>query len=166
MSTSSPRLKYGKIPKAIYFNEQFWSYNAVVSGRICQRYIGVNGGGFARPYPADDLLKSGGYWRWHHPWAWKTRVQFASGVAKTLNVVCICTTDLTPRPTIRLLANPAIGIAEQSAVMPAGPNTERTLTITATSSATGVAWLQLEWLAMPTGKDQQDYVGWKSMSDG
>jgi len=47
--------------------------------------------------------------------------------------------------------------------MPAGPNTERTLTLTVTASATGVAWLQLEWLAMPSGKDQQDWVGWKTL---
>lgn len=127
-----------------------------------QPYIGANGGGFARPYPASDLLKANGYWRWHHPGTWRQRVLFQAGVSKTISVVCLCTTDLSPRPAIRLLPNAAIGISEQVATLPVGPNIERTLTLTATATATGVAWLQLEWLAMDDGR-QPDYVGWKSI---
>lgn len=162
MPTSSPRLKSGNIPKNRDFSEQYWSYTAVISGRACQRYMGVAGGGFLRPYPASDLLKENGYWRWHHPGRWRQRVLFSAGVAKTISVVCLCTTDLTPRPAIRLLSNTAIGIVEQVATLPSGLNIERTLTLTATASSNGVAWLQLEWLAMIDGR-QSDYVGWKSV---
>jgi len=163
MATSSPRLKYGAIPKGRDFPEQYWRYGAQVGATSLLRYIPAGGGGFARPYPAGDLLKADGYWRWHHPWTHRRRVLLQTGVARTISVVCICTTDLAPRPTIRLLANAALGISEQSATMPAGPNTERTLTLTVTAGASGVAWLQLEWLAMPSGKDQQDWVGWKTL---
>lgn len=136
----------------------------MVSGRVCQRYIAAGGGGFARPYPASDLVKSGGYWRWHHPWVYRQRALFRAGVAKTIAVTCVCTTDLAPRPAIRLLASPALGITEQVASLPAGPNVERSLALTATATVTGVAWVQIEWLAVPGGKDQQDWCGWGTVT--
>lgn len=164
MTTSSPRLKAGKVYKDRDFQEAYWGFGAMLTGRPAQRYIKAGGGGYLRPYPADDLVKSGGYWRWYRPWKHRRPVLLKAGIAKTVNVTCICTTDLAPRPTIRLLANAAIGISEQVAVMPAGINTERTLSITATATATGVAWLQMEWLAMPDERYDPEWCGWGTLS--
>lgn len=164
MTTASPRIKAGKIYKYREWPEQYWSYGAQVGATKCLRYIGANGGGFARPYPGDAPIKQDGYWRWYHPWAYRLRVLFKANTAKTLTVVCQYTTNLAPRPTLRLLANPAIGIAEQVAVSPAGINVPQTLTINATATANGIAWLQLEWLAVPSDQNTQDWCGWQSIS--
>lgn len=164
MPSSARRLRYGAILKAIEFPEAYWRYGAVISGRSAQRYIGAGGGGFARPYPADDVLKAGGHWRWYHPWVYRLRVLLPAGVAKTITVTCVCTTGMAPRPTLRLLANPAIGIAEQAVVAPAAPDVEQALVLTATAAATGTAWVQLEWLARPAGQRGQDWCGWKAIA--
>lgn len=132
----------------VEFQENFWTGRARIRGQFGPAYFLAGQNSLARVVSIDERIAVNDYWTWVNPGHFDQRLQVTAGQTRTVSVIVRMSDGTAPRPTLRLRANPALGVAEQTAIAPAVVNTDHTLTLTFTPAATGVVTLRLEWQAM------------------
>ena len=129
----------------VAFPNTWWNYPCVMDDRRGQLYWTAGSNGLFRIAEVTESPDSGDGWRWFHAGSQVLRCPVQAGL-NTLTLRVRANRDPTPPPTVRLMANAALDITEQTATAPAGPNVIHPLTLNFYASQAGVVTLHLETL--------------------
>lgn len=137
---------------------EFWHYPCVLDNARGQLYLAQGSNAGFRITDEAESPSPGDAWRWHHAGLQRLRWYVTAG-ENSLTVRVRYSHDAAPRPTVRVLPDTGLGIAENWATAPAGANTIHSLTLTVTATAAGVATLQLEYWNF-TERITVDWIDW------
>lgn len=129
----------------VAFPNHWWHYPCVMGDQHGQLYWTQGSNANFRIADTTESPNSGDGWRWYHAGIQVLRCPAQEG-NNTITLRVRANRDPTPPPALRIMANAALQITEQTATAPAGPNAIHTLTLTFEASQAGVVTLQLEAL--------------------
>jgi len=141
-----------KLIESPEFEEQRFYYPCVIGDRRGMLYWKQGSNALFRIADTDEQPKAETGWRWLKPGVARLRWAASSG-QNILALSLIQSSNADPRPTLRVLANAALGIAETVAVAGTETGIEQTLTLVVNAAQAGVVTLQLEWWNMTEGNE-------------